>query len=106
MSTRRPAVVNEKLVWDTLKTVYDPEIPVNVVDLGLVYNVVVTGDDVRVDMTMTIRGCPMHRYMTADAEEKLAKLAGVKSAQVNLVWDPPWNPSMISADGRKALGRG
>ena len=53
---------------------------------------------------MTMRGCPMHRYMTNDAKEKLAKLPGVKTAEVKVVWDPPWNPSMITEDGRKALG--
>lgn len=97
-------MVEEKKVWDVLKTVNDPEIPVNVVDLGLVYNVVVKDTDVRVDMTMTVRGCPMHGFMTNDAREKLLQLPGVKSAVVNLVWDPPWNPTMITEDGRKALG--
>jgi len=97
-------MVEEKQVWEALRNVYDPEIPVNVVDLGLVYNVVVTGDAVRVDMTMTARGCPMHRYMTADARQKLLQVPGVKSAEVNVVWDPPWNPTMMTEAGRKALG--
>jgi metal-sulfur cluster biosynthetic enzyme len=97
-------VVDEDKVMSVLKTVFDPEIPVNVVDLGLVYNVAVKDNAVRVDMTMTVRGCPMHGYMTNDAKEKLMQIPGVKSAVVNLVWDPPWNPTMITEDGRKGLG--
>jgi len=97
-------MVDEKQVWDVLKTVYDPEIPVNVVDLGLVYNVVVGDTSVHVDMTMTARGCPMHSYLTQEAREKLLQIPGVKSADVRIVWDPSWNPTMISESGRKALG--
>ena len=97
-------MVEEKQVWDALRGVFDPEIPVNVVDLGLVYNVVVKRTAVRVDMTMTMRGCPMHSYMTRDAKEKLLKIPGIKTAEVSVVWDPPWNPTMITEAGRKALG--
>lgn len=97
-------MIEEKNVWDVLKTVYDPELPVNVVDLGLVYNVAITEAAVRVDMTMTVRGCPMHAYMTNDAREKLLAIPGVKNAEVKLVWDPPWNPTMMSENGRKSLG--
>ena len=97
-------MVDEKQVWDVLKTVFDPEVPVNVVDLGLVYNVAVSDAAVHVDMTMTMRGCPMHQYMTNDAKEKLLSVPGVKSAEVKVVWDPPWNPTMMSEAGRKALG--
>ena len=97
-------MVDERQIWDILKTVFDPEIPVNVVDLGLVYNVVVQDSAVRVDMTMTMRGCPMHQYMTKDAQEKLLQIPGIKTAKVNVVWDPPWNPTMMTEAGRKALG--
>ncbi len=97
-------MIEEKKVWDVLKTVKDPEIPVNVVDLGLVYNVDIKDTSVRVDMTMTMRGCPMHEYMTNDAHAKLLQIPGVKSAEVHLVWDPPWNPTMINEAGRKAMG--
>ena len=97
-------MVEEKNVWDVLKTVFDPELPVNVVDLGLVYNVAIKDATVHVDMTMTVRGCPMHSYMTNDAREKLLAIPGVESAEVKLVWDPPWNPTMMSEIGRKALG--
>lgn len=98
--------VEEKQVWDVLKTCNDPEIPVNVVDLGLVYNVQVDGGKVHVDMTMTARGCPMHQYMTQDARQKLLALPGVTAAEVRVVWDPPWNPTMMTEAGRKALGWG
>jgi metal-sulfur cluster biosynthetic enzyme len=98
-------VIDEKQVWEVLKTVYDPEIPINIVDLGLVYNVAVANNKVHVDMTMTVRGCPMHQYITKDAESKLSKIPGVETATVKLVWDPPWNQSMISEAGWKALRR-
>lgn len=97
-------MIDEKQVWDVLKTVFDPEVPVNVVDLGLVYNVAVNEAAVHVDMTMTMRGCPMHTYMTNDATEKLLSIPGVKTADVKVVWDPPWNPTMMTEAGRKALG--
>ena len=97
-------IIEETKVWDALKTVYDPELPVNVVDLGLVYNVEIQDASVHVDMTMTMRGCPMHAYMTNDAHEKLMQIPGVKTAEVNLVWDPPWNPTMINEAGRKTMG--
>ena len=98
-------MIDEHQVREVLRTVFDPEIPVNVVDLGLVYNVAVSGNSVHVDMTMTMRGCPMHQYITKDAEDKLRQLPGVDSATVKLVWDPPWNQSMISEAGWKALRR-
>ena len=98
-------MVDEKQVWEVLKTVYDPEIPINIVDLGLVYNVAVAENAVHVDMTMTVRGCPMHQYITKDAEARLGKIPGIEEATVKLVWDPPWNQAMISEAGWKALRR-
>ncbi len=98
-------MIDEKQVWEVLKTVFDPEIPINIVDLGLVYNVAVQGAAVHVDMTMTVRGCPMHQYITKDAETKLSKIPGVESASVKLVWDPQWSQTMISEAGWKALRR-
>jgi metal-sulfur cluster biosynthetic enzyme len=96
-------MVSEKQVWEVLKTVFDPEIPINIVDLGLVYNVAVADKSVHVDMTMTVRGCPMHQYITKDAEDKLSKVPGIDKATVRLVWDPPWNQSMISENGWTTL---
>lgn len=100
---------NEQMVWDILKTVYDPEIPVNIVDLGLVYGMEIKdrGDGshkVEVKMTLTAQGCGMGGSIAFDARQKLMGLPGVSEADVDLVWDPPWNPQMISPEGRERLG--
>ena len=99
----------EALVWEQLKTCYDPEIPVNIVDLGLVYAMRVTAEadgKSRVDVTMTLTasGCGMGGSIAADAQQKLLGLAGVSDANVEIVWEPPWNPEMISAEGKERLG--
>lgn len=98
----------EARVWEELKTCYDPEIPVNIVDLGLVYDLRVTpgeeGSRVDVKMTLTAQGCGMGGYLAADAEQKLMGIPGVQEAKVAIVWEPPWSPHMISAEGRAKLG--
>jgi len=91
-------------VYDVLRTCYDPEIPVNIVDLGLVYGVQVAERKIDVKMTLTARGCGMGGYIASEAEEKLLELPGVEEAKVELVWEPPWDPGMISPAGRKVLG--
>jgi metal-sulfur cluster biosynthetic enzyme len=91
-------------VYAALRTCYDPEIPTNIVDLGLVYDVNVDDEKVNVKMTLTAPGCGMGGMIAADAEQKILELSGVKEAKVELVWDPPWDPSMISPEGRKILG--
>ncbi|MBI4308089.1 MAG: putative Fe-S cluster assembly protein SufT [Chloroflexi bacterium] len=101
--------VDEKLVWEQLKTIYDPEIPVNIVDLGLVYGCRISplpagGNRVDVAMTMTAPGCGMGDVLKSEAESKLLTVPGVTEANVEVVWEPPWNPSMMSADARLALG--
>jgi probable FeS assembly SUF system protein SufT len=101
--------VDEKLVWDTLKTCFDPEIPVNIVDLGLVYDLVIEpapggNSKLRVKMTLTAPGCGMGTVIASDARQKLLYLPGVEEAEVDIVWDPPWHQSMITADGRRILG--
>ncbi len=100
----------EQKVWDQLRTCYDPEIPVNIVDLGLVYSVE-TADDaegrgkcVNVKMTLTAPGCGMGPSLAADAEQRILTLPGVADARVELVWDPPWSPDRISTAGREKLG--
>ncbi|MGH9737971.1 MAG: putative Fe-S cluster assembly protein SufT [Candidatus Acidiferrales bacterium] len=100
---------NEKLVWDQLKTVYDPEIPVNVADLGLIYSCDITpveGGDHRIDikMSMTAPGCGMGNVLKADVESKLADLPTVKEVNVELVFDPPWGPARMSEAARLQLG--
>jgi probable FeS assembly SUF system protein SufT len=99
----------EEAVWSQLKTVFDPEIPVNVVDLGLVYDCRVQktgsgGSSVLVRMTLTAPGCGMGPAIAADARQKILAIEGVDDAEVELVWDPPWNQSMISEEGRMKLG--
>lgn len=100
---------DEKLIWDTLKTCYDPEIPVNIVDLGLVYDMHIeplpSGNSlVSVKMTLTAPGCGMGGTIAGDAQQKLLYLPGVEEAVVEIVWDPPWHQSMITEQGRKILG--
>lgn len=98
----------EKQVWETLKSCYDPEIPVNIVDLGLVYDLNVEpasgGHKVGVKMTLTAPGCGMGTVIAGDAQQKILFLPGVQEANVEVVWDPPWHQSMISAEGRRILG--
>ena len=101
--------LDERQVWDTLKSCYDPEIPVNIVDLGLVYDMVIEnlptgGAKVMVKMTLTAPGCGMGPSIAGDAQGKLLALPGVAEAFVDIVWDPPWHQSMITAEGRKILG--
>lgn len=92
-------------VIEALKDVYDPEIPVNVFDLGLVYRVDVSDEnEVDIDMTLTAPGCGMGPYIAQQAEWRIAELDDVEDVQVNLVWDPPWSPELISDDGKKLLG--
>ena len=101
--------VEEKAVWDQLRTCYDPEIPVNIVDLGLVYDCVITprpnaGAKVDVKMTLTAPGCGMGPTIAAEAKSKVLGVPGVEDAEVELVWDPPWNQGMISEAGKMKLG--
>jgi probable FeS assembly SUF system protein SufT len=99
----------EKAVWDQLRTVYDPEIPVNIVDLGLVYLCRLTpnaegGFKVEVTMTLTAPGCGMGDILRNDAHAKIAALSGVKETEVKLVVEPPWSPALMSEAARLQLG--
>jgi len=87
-----------------LKECYDPEIPVNVWDLGLIYDVAVDGEKVHVKMTLTAPGCPMHSFISREVKEKLQSVSGVKEATVEVVWDPPWSPDKMSPDAKVQLG--
>lgn len=95
-------------VWSALKTCYDPEIPVNIVDLGLIYDMKISqlndGSRIDVKMTLTAQGCGMGGSIAADARNKLLDLPGVVEADVQVVWDPPWTPEKISPEGRALLG--
>lgn len=97
-------MVTKEQVYEALQECYDPEIPVNIVDLGLVYDVEVIEDKVAVKMTLTAPGCGMGTMIAADATEKIKALEGVEDATVDLVWDPPWNPGMISEEAKQKLG--
>ena len=99
---------SEELLWDALRGCYDPEIPLNIVDLGLVYDLRIEEDDgkrkVFVKMTLTAQGCGMGPVIADDAKTRIANLDGVSEASVDIVWDPPWNPKMISEEGKQVLG--
>ena len=108
---RKPAddEVTEAQVWDALRTCYDPEIPVNIVDLGLVYDLRLErrpdgGSNVLVKMTLTAPGCGMGGVIAGDAQQKLLGLPGVRDADVQIVWEPQWHHSMITEKGRQILG--
>lgn len=99
----------EEQVWDTLKCIYDPEIPVDIVNLGLIYDVTVIllENDlhhVAVKMTLTAPGCGMGPHLMMEAKERIEALPGVEAADVEMVWDPPWNQEMVSEEGKMKLG--
>jgi probable FeS assembly SUF system protein SufT len=98
----------EEQVWHQMKQVFDPEIPVDIVNLGLVYDCILTetddGTDVEVKMTLTAPGCGMGPVIAADAQARIMSLSEVNEAKVELVWDPPWNQDMISEEGKMKLG--
>ncbi|NNC87860.1 MAG: putative Fe-S cluster assembly protein SufT [Akkermansiaceae bacterium] len=98
----------EKQVWHQLKQVFDPEIPVDIVNLGLVYDCNVEEEDeattVNIKMTLTAPGCGMGPVIAADAQARIMTIDGIDDAKVELVWDPPWNQDMISEEGKMKLG--
>ena len=98
------ATLTQDTVLEALKDVYDPEIPVNVVDLGLVYDCSVDDGDVFVKMTLTFAGCGMGPYIAQQAEWRIAEMDGVEDVEVEMVYEPPWSPDMISEDGKSQLG--
>jgi len=103
------AEFSEQAVWEALKTCFDPEIPVNIVDLGLIYDLSIEptgsgGRAIDVKMTLTAPGCGMGPVIAEDARQKIASLPTVEQAKVHIVWDPQWTPQMISETGRKVLG--
>ena len=103
-----PQEFSEKLVWDKLKTVYDPEIPVNVVDLGLIYECqiapVAEGNKIDIKMTMTAPGCGMADVLKSDIQRKISDLPTVKELNVEVVFEPPWHPGKMSEAARLQLG--
>jgi len=101
--------LTEDDVRSALKQCYDPEIPVNIVDLGLIYEIRFqpapnNQQDVIVDMTLTAQGCPEHVNISAQVKSRVEQLPGVRDVTVNVVWTPPWTPERLSPDARKQLG--
>jgi len=99
----------EQDVLSALRSCYDPEIPVNIVDLGLIYSVQFAtapddNQDVTVDLTLTSQGCPEHVNISAQVKSRLEQLPGIRNATVNVVWTPPWTPERLSPDAKKQLG--
>ncbi|MBC8204151.1 DUF59 domain-containing protein [bacterium] len=97
-------MVTEERIKEALSHVIDPEINTNIVDLGFIYGIDIKDDQVNVDMTLTTKGCPLHQMLGASAKKAVEGLPGVKSANINLVWDPPWSPKMMSDSAKKKLG--
>lgn len=100
-----PVLFNEPIVLAALRQVIDPEIGCNIVDLGLIYGTTITGTKVTVQMTLTTPGCPMGESIAQGVQRALLGIEGVENAAVEIVWDPPWNPSMMSELGRAAAER-
>ncbi|TXG80478.1 MAG: metal-sulfur cluster assembly factor [Thermomicrobiales bacterium] len=100
-----PRTETEAMAWDVLHGVIDPEVGINIVDLGLVYGIEAEDDAVRVIMTLTTPGCPLHETIAEAVDTSLRYfISDIESVSVDLVWDPPWSPSMITAAGREELG--
>lgn len=99
-------MLTEEQVREKLKEVYDPEIGINIVDLGLVYEINVFEEgDVQVIMTLTTPGCPLHGSISEGTRQAIMSLEGAKNVNVDLVWSPPWSPEMMSEEAKKQLGR-
>jgi metal-sulfur cluster biosynthetic enzyme len=98
--------ITEAAVLETLRQIIDPELGCNIVDLGLIYSVTITDAKVTVMMTLTTPGCPMHESIRWGAQNALLNRDGVQAAKVEVVWDPPWHPSMMTEFGRAATGVG
>ena len=95
--------VTEERIYGALRQIIDPELGINIVDLGLIYDVKIQGGEVAIRMTLTTRGCPLHGSFVQAVERAIRELAGVTSATAEVVWEPRWNPDMISPEGKQAL---
>ncbi len=96
--------ITKKKVSECLETVIDPELAINIVDLGLIYNVGIKGSKVDVDMTLTTPGCPMASLLATNAEQAIRSEFEDADVEVSLVWDPPWTPEMLSTEAKEQLG--
>jgi FeS assembly SUF system protein len=104
----KPPATNDELtdrVIDTLKSIYDPEIPVDIYELGLIYDIAISDDgDAVITMTLTTPHCPVAESMPGEVEMRVLSVPGIRDAEVKLVWDPPWDPSKMSDEARLELG--
>ncbi len=99
------AKITKEQVYDAIRTVIDPEVGFNLVDLGLIYGADIDDENnVKVTMTLSTRGCPLHQMLTQWVKDAVERIEGVKSCEVEVVWDPPWNIDMASEEVKKALG--
>ncbi len=99
-----PYAERERLITEGLKQVYDPEIPMNIVDLGLIYGFEWSGDDVKLRMTLTAPGCPVAGILAEEVKTVVEKVANVHAATVELVWEPPWSPERMSEFAKRQFG--
>lgn len=90
-------MINKEKVVEVLKEIYDPEIPINIYDLGLIYNLEIKDEEVYILMTLTFPGCPMGNYLVETVKERLKSIEGVKKVEVELTFDPPWSPEKIKS---------
>lgn len=97
-------MLNEKKILEVLKDCYDPEIPVNIIDLGLIYDVKINSGKVDIKMTLTALGCPLSGTIIQDIKQQVSAVKGVKNVNVEIVFDPPWNPEKMSKQARQLLG--
>jgi metal-sulfur cluster biosynthetic enzyme len=102
--TKTKEPVSEAAIYEALKECYDPEIPVNVVDLGLIYDVKIIDDWAGIKMTLTSPGCGMSGIIAQSVRNRVLRIPGIKEADVRIVWDPQWNPSMMSGEAKRKLG--
>jgi metal-sulfur cluster biosynthetic enzyme len=104
MNEQKTATITEGQVYEALKECYDPEIPVNLVDLGLIYDVKIIDEWVGVKMTLTTPGCGMSGMISQNVKNRVLRIPGVKDADVRIVWDPAWSPTRMSDEAKKKLG--
>ena len=97
-------MVTQEAVLQALRECYDPEIPINIVDLGLIYGVEIVEDKVKVKMTLTSPGCPLHSFVAQSVRQRIEKIEGVHQAEVEIMWQPAWTPERMSPEARKSLG--
>ena len=97
-------MINKKEIIEVLQTCFDPEIPIDLWNLGLIYDITIKNKNIRILMTLTTPGCSMAQYMAEDIKMKLSGIDGINSSEVNVTFNPPWKPEMMNDDARKKLG--